>query len=245
MITDIATVLWKEMLEYIHMRGSGKGTFLALVIPLFILGIFMPLQFGRVWIESPASLFAWAWLPLILTTMVIADSIAGERERHTLETLLASRLPDRAILFGKLLASMIYALSLTYFTIIIGVITVNIARRSEGFVFFDISILFAGAASSILGTAFASCLGIIVSLRAATVRQAQQTLSIGVVIVSILPAILPGVLPHDIRAKLFVALESIDAAAAASWALGFFLALDVILIMIAMNRFKRAKLMEV
>jgi ABC-type Na+ efflux pump permease subunit len=35
---------------------------------------------------------------------MITDSIAGERERQTLETLLASRLPDRAILLGKVAA---------------------------------------------------------------------------------------------------------------------------------------------
>ena len=39
----------------------------------------------------------------------IGDAIAGERERHTLETLLASRMPDRAILLGKVIAIVLYA----------------------------------------------------------------------------------------------------------------------------------------
>ena len=39
----------------------------------------------------------------MMVSSLVADSFAGERERHTLETLLASRLPDRAILAGKLL----------------------------------------------------------------------------------------------------------------------------------------------
>ena len=36
---------------------------------------------------------------------MIADGIPGERERHTLETLLASRLSDRSILLGKVMAA--------------------------------------------------------------------------------------------------------------------------------------------
>ncbi|MHB9030261.1 MAG: ABC transporter permease subunit [Candidatus Latescibacterota bacterium] len=244
MIADILTMLWKEWLEYMHMRGSGKGTFFSMVIPLLILGIFLPLQFGRAWIESPASLVAWAWLPLLLTTMVIADSIAGERERHTLETLLASRLSDRAILFGKLLASMLYALALTLLIILAGLVTVNIAQGDEGFIFFTAPMLLAGFFSSILGTAFMSSIGILVSLRAATVRQAQQTLSFGVIIIAVLPTLLINVLPPDLRADIIVALESMNATSAAIGALGFFLLVDVFLIAWSIRRFKRTRLME-
>jgi ABC-2 type transport system permease protein len=39
----------------------------------------------------------------------LGDAIAGERERHTLETLLASRISDRAILLGKVIVTTGYA----------------------------------------------------------------------------------------------------------------------------------------
>ncbi len=45
-----------------------------------------------------------AAFPLALSGILITDVLAGERERQTLETLLASRLPDRAIILGKLIA---------------------------------------------------------------------------------------------------------------------------------------------
>jgi ABC-2 type transport system permease protein len=45
-----------------------------------------------------------AAFPLALAGIMITDVLAGERERHTLETLLASRLPDRAIMLGKVIA---------------------------------------------------------------------------------------------------------------------------------------------
>ena len=118
MISDILTVLWKEVREFSQQRGSSRGTALMLGIPILILGIVMPLQFGKAWIESPISLIAWSWIPLFLAINVIADSIAGERERHTLETLLSSRLSDTSILFGKFFASMFYALFLTFLIVV-------------------------------------------------------------------------------------------------------------------------------
>lgn len=45
-----------------------------------------------------------ATLPLTLAGVMIIDAIAGERERQTLETLLASRLSNRVIVFGKIVA---------------------------------------------------------------------------------------------------------------------------------------------
>ena len=135
MISDILTVIWKEAKEYTQQRGSSRGTALMIVVPLLILGIVMPLQFGKAWIQSPVSLIAWAWIPLLLAIQIIADSIAGERERHTLETLLASRLSDTAILLGKLFASMLYALVMTFLIIITGIITVNLRFFGGGIIF--------------------------------------------------------------------------------------------------------------
>jgi ABC-2 type transport system permease protein len=89
-------------------RGSLRGGWLGLVIFVAVFGILLPLQSGRGWVESPTGLAVWAWVPFLLVSSVVADSFAGERERHTLETLLASRLPDRAILFGKLATAVGY-----------------------------------------------------------------------------------------------------------------------------------------
>ncbi len=55
------------------------------------------------------------------------DSFAGERERHTLETLLASRLPDHAILSGKLLVCVLYSFIMTIIFIVLCLAVVNIA----------------------------------------------------------------------------------------------------------------------
>ena len=242
MISDILTVIWKEAKEYTQQRGSSRGTALMIGVPLLILGIVMPLQFGKAWIQSPVSLIAWAWIPLLLAINVIADSIAGERERHTLETLLASRLSDTAILLGKLFASMLYALVMTFLIIITGIITVNLRFFGGGIIFFPVSFLAVGMLASILGTGFAVSAGILVSLRAATVRQAQQTLSFGIILVAVLPSMLFTVLPVGMRKSIGSRLDSVDGVQAAVIIFGFLLVLDVVLVLLSMKRFKREKL---
>lgn len=240
---DILTVLWKEGIEFLHMRGSARSTFLTMIFPLLILGILFPLQFGRHWVASPASLIVWIWIPFILTSSMIADSIAGEKERHTLETLLASRLPDRAILFGKLLASMLYALGLTFLMILIGLVTVNIAFFQDGLIWFDSRYFIAGAALGVLGTGLVSTSGILVSLKARTVRQAQQTLSFGIVIIAVLPSLFFTVLPVHLRKRLFSALNTLDGELVLFSVLIALLVIDGLLLTAATRRFTRNRLM--
>ena len=243
MISDLLTVMRKEGLELLHLRGSARSTFLITVFPILILGIIFPLQFGRAWAESPVTLIAWAWIPLIFTAAIIADSIAGERERHTLETLLASRLPDRAILFGKLLTSMLYSISITALIVFTGMITVNIAHFDEGIVLPDPRYLLAGLAVCALGTGFASSVGILISLRAATVRQAQQTLSFGIIIMAILPGLLVNALPVEMKTRITIFFDNMDLMQAGLAAAAFFLLLDGVLVALAVKRFRRTKLM--
>lgn len=53
------------------------------------MGILVPAQSGSTWTTSPSTPFLIAWVTLGLVVSMTADSFAGERERHTLETLLA------------------------------------------------------------------------------------------------------------------------------------------------------------
>lgn len=131
MTRDILTVMWKEWKELLWAGGLLRGGRVSLLIMLAIFGVFLPYQTGRAWVESAAPLFYWAWLPLMLVAGVVADSFAGERERHTLETLLASRLPDRAILVGKLAAAVTYGWGLVLAMLGLSLVTVNVAELGE------------------------------------------------------------------------------------------------------------------
>ncbi len=99
-MSDVLTVAWKEVKELFAMGGNLKGGRLGMIIMIAVFGVVLPLNTGAEWVTSPVTVAYWAWVPLMLVTGLIADSFAGERERRTLETLLASRLPDRAISFA-------------------------------------------------------------------------------------------------------------------------------------------------
>ena len=101
-LTDSWTIAVKEWREWCCARTRlGWG---ALAILLITWSVAVPLLFSRLDAAPLAIPIAWAALPLILAGVMITDSLAGERERQTLETLLASRLSDRAIVLGKVAA---------------------------------------------------------------------------------------------------------------------------------------------
>src|SRR5262249_25340094 len=98
MDSDFITVLWKELKKILLERSGGStGSARPLILVAF-LGIFMPLRLGPERFFTAFGLVAPVFFGAFVITAVIADSFAGERERHTLETLLASRLSDRSIL---------------------------------------------------------------------------------------------------------------------------------------------------
>lgn len=86
MTADILTMMWKEWKEILNW-GGRRGR-LGIVLFVVVFGVALPWQMGRAWIASPIALAYWAWVPLFMVTTVTADAFAGERERHTLETLL-------------------------------------------------------------------------------------------------------------------------------------------------------------
>jgi hypothetical protein len=113
MLGDIWTVMWKERKGLLRIRGSRTRALLTLLVPVLMIAMVAPLQLGREWVDGAWSLVGAFLIPMILIGITIPESFAGERERHTLETLLASRLPDRAILFGKVGLAVAYGWIMT------------------------------------------------------------------------------------------------------------------------------------
>ncbi len=116
-------------------------------------------------------------------TGMIAESIAGERGRRTLETLRASRLADRAILFGQLGAAVGYGAGLTLICFALGRAAVNLLYGSEKWLFYPAVVVAAILEVGLLGGAFVDCLGTLLSLRASTVRQACLRLNAALLLV--------------------------------------------------------------
>jgi ABC-2 type transport system permease protein len=187
--------MWKEIRELSLQRSGLRGGWAGLLILIAVFGILFPLQFGRDWLTAPTTILMWAWVPFILVNSVAADSFAGERERHTLETLLASRLSDRAILIGKICSAIAYGWGITLIGILVALITINISFGEGELLFFPSINGLAIFSLSFLVAWLAAGLGVLVSLRAASVRQAQQTLSLQFLIL-VYPPSSPAIAPN-------------------------------------------------
>lgn len=65
-------------------------------------------------------------IPIMSSSVIAADSFAGEKERNTLEALLATPITDAELLLGKFLVSFIPGMGVTIFSFILYVLTVNV-----------------------------------------------------------------------------------------------------------------------
>ncbi len=97
-------------------------------------------------------MFIWLWFSVFMVLSMVTDAFAGERGRHTLETLLANRLSDQAILLGRRAASVIYGWGMSIASILLGAVTVNIAFREGGFAFYRTQVWLSSVVFSLLGT---------------------------------------------------------------------------------------------
>lgn len=241
MISDLMTIVWKEFKELFIQRPNLRGGWLGLLIFLFVFGVFLPLQSGPSWLESPAALFIWAWVPFILVNSIVADSFAGEKERHTLETLLASRLSDRTILIGKISAAMVYGWGITLVGILLALVTINLVHGEGRLLLFPANIGIAIVALSFLDALLAAGLGVLISLRASTVRQAQQTLSVAFLLLFV-PLFVFPILPGDMQRAIATMLNRLNMTILLVFLGVFLLVLDVALIGLAITRFDRRRL---
>lgn len=240
MLSDILTILRKDLKEIFVQRGSLRSGLMNILIMLAIIGVLFPLQMGREWLVSPIGLISVIWMPLFMSMGLVADAFAGERERHTLETLLASRLSDQAILFGKLAAAVVYGMIIALAGILIGALTVNLRYPGAGF--YPAGNFLGALIFALLGTLLVSGLGVLVSLRASSVRQAYQRMSLGFIVLW-LPLILgPQILPKEWLAVFSQWLTQVNATQAAFIAGAVLLILAVVMIGLAITQFKRSRL---
>lgn len=244
MIKDTITVFWKEWQELLRQRGSLRSFLLGLLVPVVVFGVMLPLQAGTAWVHSAVSLSAWVYMPTVVVMTMMADSFAGERERHTLETLLSTRLSDQAILYGKIAAAVSYAMLLALIIVLVGLLTVNLSQWGAGWIWYSASVFGGGFAAAMLLSLLGSTVGVLVSLRAPTVRQATQTLSYIMLAVFFLPLIVIQILPRSVMIEIRSALApiAINLEAIVVVASIGLLLVNAVLLSIARARFQRTKL---
>jgi ABC-2 type transport system permease protein len=236
MLSDIWTVMWKEWKELLFRRVVAREEAWGLLLVVGILTLFPLLGQGRAWLESPVVLiFAW-WIPIGLTGNVIADSFAGERERHTLETLLATRLSDQAILIGKIGAAASYGWGLTLLILVLQLVALNLGLGA-GIQMYGPTIAAGSLVLSLLGTLLPAGLGAFWSLRASTVRSVQQMLGSAGIGLFLIPLVASRVLP-----ALGVNLSQLDLTSTVFAVISGLAVLDAGLLLVALRRFQRTRL---
>jgi len=211
MTKDILTVIWKERKGLLRFNSNRWKSFLALIIPIAMFGIIFPIQFRDEWLSSYWSVAVSLVTPILLIASTIAESFAGERERHTLETLLASRLPDQAILLGKLFTSMLFGWGVTLFLLLISLGMVNGLEWEGHFRFYSPTIFWSNMAISLLVVGLVSNLGILLSLRSPTVQNAAQMIMLllfmPLLLLQAVAFLLPSFIPVE---PIKAALEKLD-----------------------------------
>jgi ABC-2 type transport system permease protein len=184
------------------------------------------------------------YLPIIILLNVIADSFAGERERHTLETLLASRLSDRAILFGKVGAAVAFGWVLALVAALVQAAVANLSPKNAraGLAFYPAGIVVAIVVLGLLTALLASSVGCLVSLRATATRQAQVNLGVGFMVLIFAPFIVVELLPRPMQTAILAALNAASPTQVFLSFAGALFVVDVVLLLIALARFQRARL---
>ncbi len=172
----------------------------------------------------------------MLIISFIGDAIAGERERHTLETLLASRISDRAILLGKVLVTVGFSWGITVLGLLLGAVVVNLSLGQGQWVFYaPINLFVILLVLSFLTNLLAASGGVLISLKSATVRQAGQTMILGLIFLGLAVYGVARFLPASVAASLTTSQMVLIV-------MGTLAVLDAILLAASLMSFQRARL---
>jgi ABC-2 type transport system permease protein len=234
-MNDLWTMIWKEWKDFL--LSGGRSDLLRPLLILGILGIVLPLSFRLRWIDlDSAPVLIILYAPFMFVTSFIGDAIAGERERHTLETLLASRISDRAILLGKVLVAVGFTWGMTLFCLLLGAIVVNWSQGQGQWVFYaPINLFLVVLVMSLLTILLAASGGVLISLKSATVSQAAQTMVLGEILLGFAIYLVVRFLPAS-------ATASLTTSQMVSIILLTLIVLDAILLAASLVSFQRSRL---
>jgi ABC-2 type transport system permease protein len=201
-MNDLWTMIWKEWKDFLW--SGGRSDLVRPLLNIAVLGILLPLSFRQSWLNLDAApALLGVFTPFMFVILIISDAIAGERERHTLETLLASRVSDRAIVLSKVLIAVGYNWLMTLFCLLIGDVIINLSQRPEHWKFYEpISLFGVVLLLCFLTTLLAASGGVLISLRSVTVRQASQTMLLGLILLGLGIATVVRLLPPRLTASL-------------------------------------------
>lgn len=114
----VRAIVWKEYRELLRQPGNlVTSGWRVNGVTFLIIGIFLALRFplptsGALWGLAMGSVGGFLGL------FQAADTVAGERERHTLDTLLSTNIPGAALFAGKVAAVTLYGWTLGFVALV-------------------------------------------------------------------------------------------------------------------------------
>jgi ABC-2 type transport system permease protein len=242
MLEDILTIVRKEFKEILQGSARSRSSgWLRTLVPIALAGVALPARSAG-YLTSVSPVLGLAWILPMVSIALTVDAFAGERERRTLETLLASRLSDEAILLGKLFASVLYAWGLMVASLILAVITVNLTHPNGTFQMFPVAYGVALVGLGLLMAMIVCSAGVLVSLRASTVRQASQTLAFGMMATYFAAIFGFQALSRPHRLMIVEIMTGGQRMRAGMFVLALLVMVSLTLLAFAKARFKRARL---
>lgn len=172
-------------------------------------------------------------LPIMFSTVIASESFAGERERKTIEALLYTPASDAELFLGKVLASFLPAVLITWGSFLGYILVLNIAGYPVmGRLWFPLTswyplIFWVSPALSLLGISAT----VLISSKVQTFMGAYQTsASLVVLVIALLVGQITGVLYLSPLVSLLLGLVI--------WAV------DVLLSWLAVQTFSRSRLLQ-
>lgn len=244
-MTDILTVARKELREIVGAGSGRRGLFRELVF-VFLFGVFFPLSQPDAWRSGAVPTAFVFMIPMLLAGPYVADTFAGERERKTLETLLATRLPDSSIYLGKILAVCAYAWGVTQLILVASLVALNLAGGGGRLLVYPAPVWVATLIGSWGSALLIAGIGTFISLRSETVRAAHQALMLPLFVLifggSFGLGALWRALPDSTRLSLMQWAAGVSPLEGILGTVTLLLLVDALLLRLGVRRFRRSRL---
>lgn len=207
-LSDAAIVSRKEMLELIEDRRAFRSALGQTAILIIFLGIYLPSSDTAMWNNPTGIAVIFFLFPALLTATVAADAFAGESERGTLETLLATPISDASLFFGKAGWAVFYAFAVSVLALATGLVTTQIRFGSiERYVPWTAVAVAVGDA--LVAAVFTAAVAILVSTRYPVARAAEQIARVASILTGALLIGVTHALTADLGWTAVIALQGV------------------------------------
>jgi ABC-2 type transport system permease protein len=167
--------------------SGGKGALVPNLLALAFVAVLLPFSMGKTFLE-PCSLILFAALSVLIVCSLITGCFFGPEARLDLRELAAGGASGGAIALGKAGAAAMRGWLLGMAVLLGGLVTVNLAYWPGHVLAPPNAVSGQAIALSLAGSWLVAMAGALISLRASSVRQAQDSLKVAI-LMAILAAI--------------------------------------------------------